>query len=50
MRRVSDVIATGRAAYLCHRGGPALDGAITPRVRIRRGLGHVSLASENSTR
>mmetsp|Transcript_10454 Transcript_10454/g.43278 ORF Transcript_10454/g.43278 Transcript_10454/m.43278 type:complete len:343 (+) Transcript_10454:2484-3512(+) len=39
-----------REVYLCHRSGPALDGAITPRVRIRRGLGHVSLASENSTR
>ena len=46
----SDEIVPGWEAHLRHRGGPALDGAITPRVRVGRGLSHVSLLSENSSK
>ena len=46
----SDEIGPGWEAHLRHRGGPALDGAITPRVRVGRGLSHVSLLSENSSK
>ena len=45
----SDEIVPGWEAHLRHRGGPALDGAITPRVGVGRGLSHVSLLSENSS-
>ena len=46
----SDEIGPGWEAHLRHRGGPALDGAITPRVGVGRGLSHVSLLSENSSK
>ena len=46
----SDEIVPGWEAHLRHRGGPALDGAITPRVGVGRGLSHVSLLSENSSK
>jgi len=46
----SDETGPGWEAHLRHRGGPALDGAITPRVRVGRGLSHVSLLSENSSK
>ena len=46
----SDEIVPGWEAHLRHRGGPALDGDITPRVGVGRGLSHVSLLSENSSK